>query len=137
VAVSAAYPLTVALEAALSGHQGVAGVVGLEGVHSLKAGAHASLPYILLGSSAEGDSSVFGRKGFENEEELHLYTPIETQKEGALQLYAQVHDALDRKLLPLAGHDMVYGTLELVIVLEDEDGEAVHTFARYITLNRR
>lgn len=132
---SAALERNLALVAALEFNAGVQALVDPPGVYSLVPKSNPGSRYIIVGTTNESNVETFNRVGAMGSEEIHIYTPINDGKIGGLRVYKAIHAALNRKKLPMDGHRMIMGRVEYILDLIDEDGQSVHTMARYTALS--
>lgn len=128
---SAMGPLQLALDTALQGTASVTAIVG-DRVYSLgTVPKDAPVPYVELGDSSERSSGYFGQGGNINDETLTIVTPKAGGKVAAGEALAAITDALDRRALPMDGHAMLSGRLELITVFVDPDVTNVRSVCRY------
>lgn len=130
---SAAWPIDVAVDTAILADAQVSAVLKGDKVYSLVAKQGAMLPYIVLGDSAETAFRTFGRAGNDGALTMHIWG---TDKRQVLTIHAHLVRILDGARLAVAGHEMVRGRVELVTVLADEDGKAMHGVARYTPMTQ-
>lgn len=129
---SAAWPVQVALVDALNADAGFTAVLGgAQRVYSGKAPSVTGDRYVVVGDTAEGRVGTFGRKGSRGEILLHVWTRTVNNRDPLL-VYTEMERVLDGVALPVAGHEMVTGHLELVTIFPDEDLARMHLVARYI-----
>jgi hypothetical protein len=126
---SAAWPLQVALDTALSGDAPLTAII--TGVFSEGVVPEGQpYPYITLGESGEGRNRKFGTRGYNNAETLHIWCD-KLGKQQCLQVYDHINRILDGNLLPMpAGYAMVLATCELVTMFRDPDGP-MHAVVAY------
>lgn len=135
---SAAWPLDVALVEYLQADTELMDELEDRGIYSAQAPQGAQKPYLVIGTSDEGDFLTFGRGGSDLETALHIWTD-QTQEMGrrqALVIWGHLRRLLHYVPVPMDGHTMIRGTVRLVDVLLDDDGPFLHGLVTYNVLSR-
>lgn len=132
---SAAWPIDVALEAALGADAALIALLNPGGgdavkVYNGKAPQETGEPYLVLGDTAEDRANTFGRAGNSGEQTIDIWCPAGEGFRRVKQIYGEMKRILDGKRLVLDGHTMVLGALRLVTILNDPSGSA-HGVAFY------
>ncbi|MGI8765701.1 MAG: DUF3168 domain-containing protein [Gemmatimonadaceae bacterium] len=128
---SFAWPVEVALAAAIETDATLATLLAGGKVYSLVAPPKSPFDYITLGDMSESASSHFNRFGTSSVETIHIWSR-KPGKSGVLAIYMALYVLLHGRALPLAGTaSMLRGTLILATVLADPDGLTAHGVARY------
>lgn len=125
---SAAWPIDVAVAAAITGDVTLAALLAGDKVYSLVAKKNAPFDYIVLGDSPESQFRTFGRGGHANSLTVHLWSQ-KTQKKGPLTMYDNIERIFDNKPLVISGHTRVSTSTRLITVLADPDGVTFHGVA--------
>lgn len=131
---SAAWPLDVAVAAALTGDGTLAALLAGDKLYSLVAPKDSPFDYLVLGDGPEDQFRTFGRQGHANDLALHIWSRTD-QKKGVLVIYDHIERILDRKIIALTGNTMVRMATRLQTILADPDGITVHGVARVTVLS--
>lgn len=129
---SAAWPLVVAIAAALNDDSGVVNIAGADCVFADRVPSGQELPYITLGTQSEQPSAVFGTWGHSGAITLDIWAEF---RETAVKLFQASAAALDGRRLTLTGHTHVTGLVTMAAVMRDPSGIA-HLVARYESHSR-
>lgn len=126
---SAAWPIDVAVAAALTGDALLAARLVGDKLYSGVAPKDALFDYLVLGDGSEDQFRTFGRQGHTNDLAIHIWSRG-LQKQGVLLIYDDIERVLDRQILSLTGNTMVQLATRLQAVLADPDGITFHGVAR-------
>lgn len=138
--VTAAWPLQVALAAALEGDAQLQAALGGtpadprvdSGRRPEEAtGAPPAPPFLVLGSSGEAPRGAFGPTARRLHDQSVTIDVYGRTKPDALALYGHLVRVLDDAPLACAGHRAVRGAVRLVLDVPEPDGQAHHAVVRY------
>lgn len=128
---AAAWPLYVAVSAALLADPAVSALLDApDKVFNLRAPANTPGDYIVLGGITESEFWLFVQGGSDAVMTLHLWTKGADAAKAA-RLYGEVQRVLNRATLDIDGFDAMTGTLALVDIQPDADGQYAHGIVRY------
>lgn len=133
---SAAWPIDVAIAAALNADGTLAAKLAGDKVYSLVAPKDSVFPYLVLGDGPEDQFRTFGRQGHANDLAIHIWSQTD-QKKGVLTIYDDLERILDRQKLALANpaNTMVRMATKLQTILVEPDGITFHGVARVEVLS--
>lgn len=136
---SAAWPLDVAVAAALLADATLAARLAGDKLYSGVAPKNADFDYLVLGDGPEEQFRTFGRQGHSNDLAVHIWSRGQAKK-GVLLIYKDIERVLDRQKLPLNAdgsvHTMVQMGTRLQTVVPDLDGVTFHGVARVEVLSQ-
>ena len=135
VRTSPAWPLQVALVAALAADAGIVALLdharGLRIFDGLAPGG-TPLPYVTIGDGTEGRADTFGRPGAAGRLRLHVWAPG-PGRAAAVAIDTEIRRVLDGVRVAVTGHTMVRGVLTLTASFVDPDGATHHRVLDYET----
>jgi len=126
-----AWPLDVAIAAALLADATIASLLGGDKVYSGTAPTGATFDYIVIGGTNETSTYYFNHgAGAEGALMLHLWCASADNKSTKV-LFGEMKRVLDMATLAVAGFGTCFGTLTFVDVSPDPAGTYMHGIVRF------
>jgi hypothetical protein len=125
-----AWPLDVAVSAAILADVPLAALLGGEKVYSGTAPVNADFDYIVLGTTGEDGYDVFHTSGSQATLQLDLWC-AGNDKRAVQQMWTELRRVLHYVRLTVTGFGICYGPASLITVAGDGTGEYTHGVVHY------
>lgn len=139
VARSALSPTIVVIATAIENDIPLGTVLAGDKVYNSVAPEQSPFPYLVLDTPAERADNVFNRRGVSDDLQIHIWTrkPTQLGNMEALDIWDKLYALLHEQPLVVSGWQLVIGTLALISIFPDADGETMHGIASYSTILRQ
>jgi hypothetical protein len=133
------WPLAVALVAAIEADGPTSALLASPGVFNTSVPKNSALPYAVIGFAQESGDSVFGAYGTSASQQIDIWgrNATELGNREVLGIYDALYALLHEQPLAMTGFRYVIGTLSLIALMPDPDGETLHCISRYQITSRQ
>lgn len=130
---SSLWPLVVATVSAIEGSSELAVLLAGDKVFNTIVPIETPLPYCTVTTPAESEQNMFGNAGSVGSLQIDIWTrnALELGNSEQLAIWDALYFLLHNRRLTVTGFRMLTGTLTLIAIQPDADGETLHGIVRY------
>ena len=133
------WPLNVAIVAAIEADAPTSALLATPGVYNTVVPPNSPLPYCVLSFATELADNVHGQFGTTASQQIDIWgrNATELGNGQVLGIYGALYALFHERPLTVTGFRVVIGTLALIALTVDIDGETIHGIARYQVTSRQ
>jgi len=132
-------PLTIAMVTAIEGSAALDAILAGDKVYNTIVPPNSPLPYCVLGLAQETSDDLFNEPGNASRQQIHFWgrNALALGNMEMLAIYDALYGLFHEQPIAMTGFSYVIGSLQLIAITEDQDGETLHGIADYAITSRQ
>jgi len=133
------WPVNIALVTAIEANGPLTALLATPGVFNTIVPPNSALPYCVLSFATELADNVHGQYGTTASQQIDIWgrNATELGSSQVLTIWGALYALLHEQPLTVTGFRVVIGTLSLIALTPDQDGETIHAISRYQVTSRQ